>query len=458
VLRWIYQYSVYPQFSYLGYLYNSTDSWDYGVALGLAVAVAMTLPVRISQPSHFIAWLVYVVAALPSMLVPHYGGKIDDSQALRLSVEVAACALLINLWGTRGRALRGIAPRHTSSPTSFWAFIFVYSALVYAYMTVTIGAHFHMPSLTDVYDVRAEYKAQLGTAGLLGYLLPIQANVINPVIMLRGLYTKRWLWLFLGFFGEAIIFAASGLKSVIFAAPALITLSIMFTRTRRPAGASVIWGVLIGTFAALGLDRVFGSTAWTSISVRRFLITPGLLTGAYVYVFSPLDKGHFAYSLIGKIVPGLSYSYHLVPTYLVGEQYFGRANLNANASLFADGFANLGFAGMLIEALVLVVTLWVIDSAARGMPLRVSAVLFTLPAIALANASSFTALTTHGIAAGIVVCMFAPRTGWGRRSDAEKTSDVMQPASGLSLTASPSTTTPYTHVDRLHNPRERTAL
>jgi hypothetical protein len=412
ILQWVYRVIVWPKYDYLGYSYRRPEAWGYGIALAIAVAVAVTLPTHIRRPSHLIIWVVYVVAGMPSIVVPHYIGQLAPGEALSISAQVGVASLLINAIGGRG-AFGRLLPRHISHPFGFWMCILTFTAIVYAYMAANIGLGLRVPSLTDVYDVRLEYRSELTAVGLLGYLLPIQANIVNPVIMLRGIYSRQPWWVVGGFFGQVAIFSASGLKSVILSTPAVILFAVLFMRNKRPVGANVIWGAVVGALAATGFDRLTGGDAWTSIGVRRFLLTPGLLTGAYFHIFNPLAKAHWAYSFLSPI---LHYPYSVSPSFLVGRLYFSRPELNANASIFADGFANWGFAGLFVETFVLIVALWAVDSASRGMPVAVSALVFTVPAIALANSSVFTTLLTHGLGAGIVLCLFAPRTGWARRT------------------------------------------
>jgi hypothetical protein len=423
LLQWIYREIVWPKYAYLGYTYRPPEMFDYILAIGIAAGIAATLPTRISKPSHLVLWVVFIVAGAPSILVPHYLPILDKSEALTISAQVGFASLLLNVLGPRSVFGR-LMPRRISNPVGFWSCIFAVTAVTYAYMAVTVGLGLRAPSLTDVYDVRFEYRDNLAAAGLLGYLIPMQANVLNPVIMLRGIYSKRPLWIIGGFVGQYAIFSASGLKSVILSTPALLLFAYLFRRNQRPAGASIMWGTVGGVFAAGGLDRLFGGDAWTSISVRRFLITPGLLTGAFFHIFQPLDKAHWAYTFLSPIV---DYPYSTSPPFLVGRLFFDRPELRANASLFADGYANWGFAGLVVEALVMVLALWAIDSAARGMPVAVSALIFAVPGIALANSSVFTTLLTHGMAAGIAVCLFAPRTGWGLKPKPNRAASAARP-------------------------------
>lgn len=238
--------------------------------------------------------------------------------------------------------------------------------------------------------------------------MPAQASVVNPLFIARGLYHRRPQWVALGLGLQLVIFSYSGLKSVLLSTAALLLFYWLLTR-RRPRGALISFGVLVGAFASMAMDVMQSTTIWTSLGIRRFIIVPGILSGAYVETFSSMDKAHWAYSFMGGF---LDYPYSVAPSYLVGGLYFNRPDMNANANFFADGYANWGFYGVLVEAALIVLLLWLIDSSSFGLPNEFASLVFVVPAIAFANSSAFTTALTHGVVAGVILCTFLPRRGW----------------------------------------------
>lgn len=333
-----------------------------------------------------------------------------------------------------GRGRWGAMPRHESGVLGFWLVVGLVSAATYALMALTVGIALRAPRLTDVYDVRGDYRAVVTGAFPLGYLLAIQANVLNPLMILRGIAGRgSWRLLFLaGFAGQYVIYSGTGLKSVILSTPALLIVALLLRRRgSRLPGAVLLWGAFVAAVAAIGLDRLLSTSAWVSISIRRFLITPGLLAGAYFTIFDDLEKVWFRYGSTGALF-GLENPYTTTPSYLVGRWYFGREGMNANANLFADGFANGAFAGMAVQALLLVALLRAANSAAEGLPITLAVPIFTVPAIALGNTSVLTTAITHGLVAAIVLCALAPRTGWSSPTD-----EQAEPEQGAPTVARP---------------------
>jgi hypothetical protein len=411
-LHYVHENRIAPQFSYLQFTYREPDPSNYAIAIAIAVALAVLLPRRLTRPSHFIVWILFVVAIVPSLMVPQYTEALSVEAAATLSYWVGLSYLPVALFGSR-RALKGFVPRMRVTPARFWLALGVGAALADAYLLAAVGlGGLEWPSLNDVYGLRGEFAETKSTTVGLAYVAPYMVNVINPLLMIRGLWGRRWFWLAFGAFGQALVYASSGNKSALLSPAALLVGFLLFRAARRPPAAAVLLGTVVGSWAMVLMDWISATNDWTSLMVRRFLILPGLSTAGYVAVFTDMEKGTWAYAFLS---PFFDYPYGAAePADIVGAEFFGRDSIHANANMLADGFANLGHPGMLIECLVLVVLLWVIDDAARGIPLPVAATLFFVLALSLADSGIFTSITTDGFLLAILLCACMPRTGWGR--------------------------------------------
>ena len=87
---------------------------------------------------------------------------------------------------------------------------------VYGHLFATNGIPTSWVPLSDVYDVRAEYIATTSGATLLGYLVPLQSNVINPVLITRGLYARNWPLFTVGVLGQVVVYLSEAQKGVLF--------------------------------------------------------------------------------------------------------------------------------------------------------------------------------------------------------------------------------------------------
>ncbi len=249
------------------------------------------------------------------------------------------------------------------------------------------------------------------TDALLSYIVPLLAGVVNPVVLARGLWAQKWGWVLAGVLGQLLVYSVSGNKTAVLSPIALAGVYLLLRSRRPPAAAACLLAAPVVSVAIVLIDRLNRSVDGdlTSLIVRRFLVTPGLLTAGYVQVFDDIDKAHLAHSVLS---PFFDYPYAKEPPFLVGAAFFGDPTTHANANLMADGFANFGYLGMVAACLVFVVLLWAVDDAAEGLPLGFACLVVLMPALALADSGILTTMLTHGFLATVVLLALAPRTGW----------------------------------------------
>ena len=409
-LHWVYANLVTGAFAYLGYRYSPPTPWIAVLSWIIVVGVAISLPKRIVRPSSIVLWLLFLIAAAPGMLMAGYVGFLSDIDALSTSFLLGLSFLIVSLGVRRCQPTKPLTLPF--SQTTFWIAIAVFSFVTYGLMLFTVGISIQFVAILDVYDVREQYSAALAGAGVLGYLISTQANVINPLIIVRGLYSKRWGLVALGVAGQGLLYSTTGFKTILFSVPALIIVALIFRFNLRPNPLMLLWGATLMMVGSAAMDYIVNSNIWTSLFSRRFILTPGLLTAAYIAFFSESPKALLGYSVLA---PWVEYDYDFAPPKVIGQWVTGSPLTAMNVNIFADGFANFGWLGMLGAAIVLLIYLRVLDRAAHGLPAAVSALVILMPTIAMSNASILTSMFSHGLVVAVVFLVLAPRGGWGGR-------------------------------------------
>lgn len=399
LLHYSYQAKISPVFGYSGLGYRSPERLSYGLALLIVVALAFALPGRIRRASDLVLWIFFITAAAPSILISQYSPTLPVATANTLAFAVGAAT--VGIRALTARPPRELFPRLKVKPRAFWTSLYGFAALVQAYLLTTAGVEFRFLAFEDVYDVRADYKVAAATAPFLGYLLPAVYNAINPLLVIRGLYQRRAFPLLVGASGQVLIYMATGQKSVLLSTAGVLGFAYLFRRGRELTGSRILLAATAVTSLALILDHLFNSIVWTSLFVRRFLVLPGVLTGAYVMVYDILPRAGFGTDPSG-----------LVPAQIVGRVFFGSSTANANASLFGHGYALFGYDGIFIESLLLVLLLWAADDLTRDLPVPVASLMFLMPAITISNGSVFTSILTTGFGATLVLSATVPVEGW----------------------------------------------
>jgi hypothetical protein len=80
-----------------------------------------------------------------------------------------------------------------------------------------------------------------------------------------------------------------------------------------------------------------------------------------------------------------------------------------NANIWADAYANFGYAGVVGFTLILAAFLWFYDRVAQNVDRRAAVVLLVVSALTLANSALLTCLLTHGMMLALLVITQWPR-------------------------------------------------
>lgn len=396
-----------PLFPYLAN--RSPDRLLYAAVLALTVLSSLILPKRLERPSDLALWIVQLTAGLPAVICAQLLTLLTPLEGFVFAVHVlGALAVARGLTLAGPRITLGIHLHRTAR--HLWIALVAYAIVIYALLIGGAGARPTFNGILDVYDLRNEFDARVATIPLMGYLLPLLHNVVNPVLVARGVFTRNWLLAAFGLGGQVLAFLLAGQKGVLLSTVFLLGLALLYRRGRVPSGAFLALLLAAAGSAALVIDRLSGTLFAGSVFTRRFLILPGALAVAYTSIFTRLTQTHFGDSLLRFL--GNPYAQGPTPAHIVGLDFMGHAETNANVSFLGHGYLSWGYPGMYIEAAVVGATLWAIDRAADGLPPRVCALVMVMPGITLASASAFTAILTHGLAGLVLVLVLLPRDEW----------------------------------------------
>ena len=251
--------------------------------------------------------------------------------------------------------------------------------------------------LSAVYEVREEFLERLGT--LMGYLVPWQGYVLNPALMLVGVRRRSVLLVLLGLGLQVLLFGMTGYRAFLLI-PALLLAFYLIGR-RRQLTAIALAGMLAVIGVALVLYAWLDEPLIPLLLVDRVIVVPAEIHYWYYDFFGV--HGQAPLQLSQSILAPLSTAHYGTPiAEVIGWTYMGSA-ASANVGLFGDAYANFGFAGCAIFALLLALLLKAVDAAGRAVDPRVGAALLAMPAFQLVNSGLLTTLLTHGLALAILV-------------------------------------------------------
>lgn len=393
-----------PRFGYMKYYYVEPNRIAMILSVAAHYASALTLAPRWKTATDSMSWLLLFFVTLPVATVPFYSGALDTLQALGISL-LAALTLVVadRIWR---RTPLGIPVMRRGGWWLTWMTAIGFSSVTYISMLLSTGISFDIHGLFDVYDQRLDYKnAIAGSSPIVAYLVSNQGNVINPLIMTLGAMRRNIPIVLVGILGQLVIYSATGFKTIFISVPVAVGLGWFLAKRSEPSSLLFFSAVNLVALATVIIDLV-RDTALAQIFVNRLMVTSGFLTAVYVDYYSGRDKHAWSYSFLEGIT---AQSYLQPPATHLGRVYFGSNELSVNANLFADGFANWGVPGIVVEAAVLIVIGLLLNSASRGLPISIISAVLLLPIIALANGSPIEGLLSFGLLLSVVVLATIPR-------------------------------------------------
>jgi hypothetical protein len=335
--------------------------------------------------------LVAVIIPLQALLAAHF-------EFARPEFAVAVALAYVGSLAFAG-GMPEVQLQATSAAPRVLLLIFGIVVTAYVYAALLAGGGFGRISfdLTAVYDVREEFLEQI--APLIGYLVPWQGYVLNPALMLFGLKRRSLLIGLLGLVLQLLLFGMTGFRAFLFI-PFLVLAFYFFGHGRRLL-VMAIAGLLLVIGAALMLYVWLKNPLIPALLIDRVIVVPAEIHYWYYDFFGA--HGQAPLQLSQSILSGLSTAHYSAPVpEVIGWKYLGSA-ASANVGLFGDAFANFGFAGCAIFALVFGLVLKVVDAAARDVEPRFAAALVAMPAFQLVNSGLLTTLLTHGLALAILI-------------------------------------------------------
>jgi hypothetical protein len=397
----VYRWVIVPVWGYEGFRQRATLSRQVTAGL-LASLPGLWMPLKLKRPSQIVYWMLYLLVVAPACLVSMWALEDQSSGPVMLSISLVG---VFALTGVVYQIPLLPLPRFHLEQYEFGVLLVLMSTIFYALLISSFGLHFHFVSFADTYSVRAEYQGTLDHApALVAYAISWQAWVINPFVMAMGLRWRRPSWLLIGVVAQFAIYSISAFRSMFFSAALLLYL-LWVMKSEKTFGIrfATTWTTI---FAVAGALQYFG---WALIPAAfitvRMTALPGLLTGYYYEFFSSHPHAMLGHSIFKPLV---GYPYAVQPPYLIASTYFHSSVMESNANLWADGFANFGYVGLVICALLFAIVLWLYDSMALGHDKCFAALAISLPAFALANTGILTALLTNGIGLAMVLIYLMP--------------------------------------------------
>jgi hypothetical protein len=361
--------------------------------LVMAVLPSLWLPVHLRRPTDVPQLFLYYAVHIPTcVLLP-----VVSYSSLPVQVAFAG-AILLGFLALEVRFWVPLLPLPRVGLTSagFWgafAALYVFALAVFAksgYLSVS------NLRLLGIYGQRMELASRLDEIGaLFFYLANWTGGAIAPFAVIAGLHRRKLLLVLAGVAIAAASFVASSNRAAFMGIPPVIAIYALLRKMKGRHLGPVLGAGFLGLTVALRLVDLALTVPMASWTIfHRTFTNNGFLSAIYLDLFEPPVRDYYAHSFLQWAgFEGLPAS----PAALAGASFTAVPDVHANANLWADAYANLGYAGLALAAASLLAVFWLFDALGRRKDPAVVGAALMVPASALANTSVHTAVVSNGI-------------------------------------------------------------
>jgi len=289
----------------------------------------------------------------------------------------------------------------------FLYFVLISILTIYIYIFGT-EINFNLFSLAseEVYGTRSSVSEIKKNLGLFNYILSNIQTAILPLLVGIALIQKDYIYLVLTLSLFLFIFLVTSYKMILFA-PSLIIIS--FATLFNNSGNRVFL-ITLASFYLLFLslsfiiDYFFDFKLMNFILVRRILFLPTLVSSHYFDLFQSSGFTNFTDLPLMNFFTHNPFDYKI--SSMVGEFYFNRPDMNANANFIADSYSKFGMFSAFLYAIILRIICLFMDCFSYNKSSFLLFAIFLIPIFSITNSSITATLLTHGLLFSIVLSLF----------------------------------------------------
>ncbi|MDX8344151.1 hypothetical protein [Rossellomorea sp. YZS02] len=347
--------------------------------------------------SHFLTIVIFFTIYMP---IGSIYGLMDKSTAFFVMASISFIFIIFFILYIDSKQKKSLILVNENLYFKGYPIIFIISIYTLFAMTVQNIGHLNFGaviSLVNVYDVRELISYNWG----MNYLFSWQTKVINPyMIALSHINNKRgMMWFYIGF--QLWLFILTGNKMVLFT---LIVVLIIFKFSSKLRNLHLFFTQgLTFTFIISFLEATLLYNSYIiDIFIRRVIYLPALLSYYYYEYFSVEGFQYWSYTMFGRIL-GVSTDFNVVPSFIIGREYFNDVNTNAVTGYLGSEYMNGGFIGILLATFIIILLFKSFDRFSGRLGNEIVLITLLTPIYALWNTAILTALLTGGILIAFII-------------------------------------------------------
>lgn len=408
---YIYRTSIYPLYSYAGFKYeyspaNNIMSWV--VLIIVAALVRKLYENRENKISTEVLFVVFIVMFIPFTTMigcKALTGSFVLWNLLYYFILFTAIRASDRLRGVRIKSSKNHSK--TIASDEMLIAIAIISMLVVLYISGRY-THFRLNfSLVNVYDLRLEAR-DFDLPTIIDYMFA-WTKVLIPVLLAIFIKQRKWLMVAICIVTQLLSFGIDGAKAPLFMVVVVVAIQLLPTFNTTLMNKWLVRGLSLLLLLGVLEKKLIGSVFISSSIFRRMSFLTNLISSWYYDFFTSNPPDFFKGSFLRYI--GFHSQYTESIARMIGRLYMNNAATNANNGMIADAFANLGYAGVFIMPVLMVIILKLLDRYSRGLDIRIYIVISLYIAIQLMNSFLATAFLTGGILVLMILLSILDRDG-----------------------------------------------
>ena len=394
---YMYRKTIYPIFAYSGFKYNdsSTSLWLSWILLIIVSFFIKSLyENRENRISDEVVFIIFLVMFIPFTTMMGYGA-FTWGFVFWNAIYYLVLFIIIRI----GYVTKGVSfPKSRRygfaiGSDKMLVAIAIISMLVVLYISGKY-AHFRLNfSLVNVYDLRLEAR-EYALPTLLVYMFA-WTKVLIPVLLAIFMRQKKWMMVLICIMVQLLSFGIDGAKAPLFMTIVVIIVQLMPKFNASFFNKWVIRGLSLMLFLGICEHSLLKSMYITSTLFRRMSFLTNLISSWYYDFFTNNPPDYFAGSFLRYL--GFQTQYTEGIPRMIGRIYMHNPATNANNGMISDAFANLGYLGVIIMPILMIIVLRLLDRYSHGLDIRIYIVVSLYIAILLMNSFLATAFLTGGI-------------------------------------------------------------
>lgn len=399
----------YPTYSYAGWQLNESYSYFNIILIGLLSSIlVLFINNKLNKPIDLLVLFSFLLIYIPSInlanivLVNNSGG---DELVVTYTISMF---LLIFFSKIKFYKIRNIGLDNNNFTKSLIVLVLLLYFVILIYYKPDFRNIYSLLDFSDVYDIREDYKERTQEVGVVNYFFTWMIKVFIPLLLILGM-VKGSSWIkYSSFFLVIPMFFISGHKSIIFSLLLVWFFYLYLKKNEKHNGLNfnTILLFLTGSISIGCLLSYLGFNIVNDVVFRRAILVPGMLSNMYFDFFSKNEHTYLAYSFLRDF---FDYKYNVNPPFVIGDYYFGRLQMSANANYWASGFADFGMLGTIGVTIIAGIYYKILDSLNEFKEEKLlGCALVIAPTWALIDSALPTVLITHGLILVVFIIYFFP--------------------------------------------------